>query len=203
MVAEENRVQDDSGSEATTVSRGSTRYANEDFDLSESQSDEDSSPSISDFHFTVHESICRDVWFRLGLESKLESDFFIPPNCGNAHCRHRRDIRGRPFPLAPLEDVLEFYLKQVTEQGMSMAVIIPDMPNQKWFQTAMAYSSKTYHYGPDRNVLRDVSQHKSGYWAVLVNGELEPNPYQSTGKRLRTKTAERRWRRKFKSTRIA
>ena len=84
-----------------------------------------------------------------------------------------------------------------------MAVIIPDMPNQKWFQTAMAYSSKKYHYGDDRNVPRDVSQHKSGYWAVVVNGELETNPYQSTGKRLRTKTAERRWRRKYKSTRIA
>ena len=86
----------------------------------------------------------------------------------------------------------------MAKNGVMAALLVPDWPDEGWYRTVMAHQLKRYFYSGDREVLEDMPATGYGYWAVLIDTNMEPNWHIDDRKKVRNKSAERRWRRKFK-----
>ena len=67
----------------------------------------------------------------------------------------------------------------------------------------MAQSTVKYYYKMERNVLPERND-KWGYWAILIDGSKNieiPGPFPPE-KKTKTISRRRRWRRKYKATKI-
>ena len=77
------------------------------------------------------------------------------------------------------------------------AILIPDWPEESWYTTVMTYQNKKDHYSCDQEVVEDMPVTEYGWWAVLFDTNMEPNWHIDDRKKVRNKSAQRRWRRKF------
>ena len=86
----------------------------------------------------------------------------------------------------------------MAKNRMMAAHLVPDWPEESWYKTVMSHQLKRYCYSGDREVLEDMPATAYGYWAVLVDTNMEPNWRIDERKKVRNKSEERRCRRKFK-----
>ena len=202
MVADQGLSQAEQSESSTDSCADSTghrtRCAPQDF----FEGDRAHSPTPSDeplpVDHQVREAICRDIWVRLNLRAEVNNPDFMVPECRNQDCTRPEQNCCAWASLCPGFNNIEEFIDDAIQDRAMVAILIPDWPEESWYKTVMAYQKKKYFYSGDREVLEDMPATDYGWWAVLVDTNKKPNWHIDDRKRVRNKSAERRWRRKFK-----
>ena len=74
----------------------------------------------------------------------------------------------------------------MARDGMMAALLVPDWPDEGWYRTVMAHQLKRYFYSGDREVLEDMPATGYGYWAVLIDTNMEPTGTLTTARKSGT-----------------
>ena len=127
------------------------------------------------------------------------------PYCGNEDCRHlkyRQPDQDWTWMCPAFED-LRSIIEEFVYDKQKAVLVLPDWPEECSLKLAMAQSTAKYYYKRERNVLPE-RYNKWGYWAILMDGSKNvqmPIPYPAE-KKTKTTSRKRRWRRKYKATKI-